>query len=1043
MKLLSLIKLSLKSALYYKRTGLLVALGLSIAGAVTTGSLIIGDSVKGSIRHSSLARLGRITHAVRINGFATASMTARLAKELGTSISPAIVTKGVVENQNSGETAPIVNIIGIDDSYKELYLRSDVISLGEGSAVVNEALAKDLGISKGDSVLVTVDRDSPIPSSSLFAQVDPVKNQRSMRLEIKSIASDIGPGGFRLDSSTQIPRNIFVSIAELSKAIEKTNKINTLLVSSGVPDSRIAAAVKKSAIAADYGIIISNSANGSEYVIKSDSVAFPDTVLKGILKATEHQKERVISSLYLANSLETTGKDKKKLHYSVIASVDPQPDFSHVSGRPVKDQQDIVLNEWAAKDLNVTVGNNLLLKYLVSQPGGTYQSQAANLRISGIIRLTGPAVNRDLVPVFEGITDADKIGDWQPPFPVDLQKVTDSDELYWEKYKATPKAFLHPDTMRKIWSAAANSSGWVTGIFSSAKDSGNLLDWNITNSIDTPPGQLIPVRANAIRSSQGNTDLAGVFFGLGMLLIYACSALAGSLIRISVGNRNKHAGILLAQGFTTKQTGIIVFLEWATWIKIGALASVPLGVFYAWVITKALNSWWQGAVGNSLLWMSVNPLSLILGFISALLIGFVTLYASIRGFSSRSVIDLLHNRSRTESETYKPTQNSRVLRIGILLLFAGVAVSFINPMYGLILAIPISLPLGVIAANRIVAHLSDKYPYLKKYRVSLRNEHLIFRHDAAAQLAAAAVILLIVSSQVRTVTSVDKESGTGGFALRAISSMPPGYDLSTPEGRAKLGFQPEDEALFKSTAIFSLPAADGDDISCLNLAKPGQPRILGVPEKLAARGGFGLDRKTWSAFTTKTSAIPAIGDKDSVTWNMKKKIVDTVNVTAENGDQAEIKLQGLIKQSLFAGELLVPEKDFVKMFPSKSQPRYFLISCPAEKTNELASLLRQTLGNAGLEVRTTSEIINSYLSVQNTYIAVLMALGGLALILGSGGQVTGIFRSLSQQRNHYAILLAIGFRRQDIINILIAEHAVVPGLREAYYAENLIEMVKP
>ena len=39
--------------------------------------------------------------------------------------------------------------------------------------------------------------------------------------------------------------------------------------------------------------------------------------------------------------------------------------------------------------------------------------------------------------------------------------------------------------------------------------------------------------------------------------------------------------------------------------------------------------------------------------------------------------------------------------------------------------------------------------------------------------------------------------------------------------------------------VYSLRVAAGEDASCLNLYRPTQPRVLGVPESLIERGGFG------------------------------------------------------------------------------------------------------------------------------------------------------------------------------------------------------------
>ena len=53
-----------RSLIYFWRINLAVVLGVAVATAVLTGALIVGDSVRGSLRDLSLSRLGKIDHAL-------------------------------------------------------------------------------------------------------------------------------------------------------------------------------------------------------------------------------------------------------------------------------------------------------------------------------------------------------------------------------------------------------------------------------------------------------------------------------------------------------------------------------------------------------------------------------------------------------------------------------------------------------------------------------------------------------------------------------------------------------------------------------------------------------------------------------------------------------------------------------------------------------------------------------------------------------------------------------------------------------------------
>src|SRR5438093_8840118 len=61
--------LARRSLRYYWRTNLAVVLGVATAVAVLAGALLVGESVRGSLRDLVLARLGKTDRAVMSTGF--------------------------------------------------------------------------------------------------------------------------------------------------------------------------------------------------------------------------------------------------------------------------------------------------------------------------------------------------------------------------------------------------------------------------------------------------------------------------------------------------------------------------------------------------------------------------------------------------------------------------------------------------------------------------------------------------------------------------------------------------------------------------------------------------------------------------------------------------------------------------------------------------------------------------------------------------------------------------------------------------------------
>ena len=64
-----MIGLILRGLTYYWRTNLAVVLGVATAVAVLAGALLVGDSVRGSLRDLVVGRLGRTDYVVASSGF--------------------------------------------------------------------------------------------------------------------------------------------------------------------------------------------------------------------------------------------------------------------------------------------------------------------------------------------------------------------------------------------------------------------------------------------------------------------------------------------------------------------------------------------------------------------------------------------------------------------------------------------------------------------------------------------------------------------------------------------------------------------------------------------------------------------------------------------------------------------------------------------------------------------------------------------------------------------------------------------------------------
>src|SRR5207247_9082102 len=82
---------------------------------------------------------------------------------------------------------------------------------------------------------------------------------------------------------------------------------------------------------------------------------------------------------------------------------------------------------------------------------GPLGARRGDLPIAAVVLIGGSAADRDLAPAYPGITEAESLGDWDPPFPIDLRRVRPVDEQYWKRYRTTPKAFIPIEVGQALW----------------------------------------------------------------------------------------------------------------------------------------------------------------------------------------------------------------------------------------------------------------------------------------------------------------------------------------------------------------------------------------------------------------------------------------------------------------------------------------------------------------------------------------------------------------------------------------------------------------
>ncbi|MBM3497999.1 MAG: FtsX-like permease family protein [Armatimonadetes bacterium] len=1059
---MSWLRLVLRSLAYHRGVGALVGFGLTIATAVVTGALVTGDSVSGSLRDTGLARLGRVDYALAAPTYFPTNLAERLAAEAtgggpAVELAAAVVTQGAARNLQTEVVTPGVTVFGVDEALGRLQGQAALAALNGRQCALNRALAGDLGVQAGESLLLTLHHQRSIATLTLFARRGRQEVAPSLRLTVAEVLPEGGPGDFRLNTQSSTPRNLFVSRDWLTQQLGLEGRANVLLAACPAGDRRQAGerlqeGLAKACVLDDLGLSVKANDEQGYVSLLSEAMLLSEPQVQAAMGAGRDCGARVaLTSVYLATRIARSAPSaRREIAYAVIAGLEPLAPFPGAGRKAAPSEGCVWVNAWAAEDLGCRVGETLEVSYLVPTADGTYPEARTKLRLEAIVGLSGPAADRGLTPDFEGMTDAAHVKDWDPPFPIDLTRVTDRDEEYWERYRATPKAFASVATVRAMWQSAptGKNSPWVTSVRVAPPTGGDAaaLQESLAEALGrklTPQASglaFAPLRRLTLGAAKGTSDFRQLFLGLSMFLVFSGAGLAGMLLRLSVDRRASDVGLLLACGCHPGGVSRALFAEGVVLTASSALVGVPLGVLYAGGLIRALGAWWQGALGDTPgLWLHVQPGSLLAGGLCGLCVGLLVAALSVRRLRGRPVLELL---SGWQAMEVKPDAGRPWAASLLLLASAGGGLLLGGLAHGGGPVAPQGAFFGIGAAL-LVAGLASASLALRRLRRSggaTRSlPRLALRNAAAAGgrslltlglLACATFVVVATATNARDFSASDvtnRQSGAGGFSLVATSSVPLAFDVGAPAGRANLGFAPGDEAELEGVEIVSLLASPGEDVSCLNLARPSAPRVLGVPAAMVERGGFspisqGRGEASWKLLepTETGGAVPAFGDAASVQWTLHSGLGKVLAIPA-----GKLRFVGLLPGSLFAGELLVSEANFRRLFPAVSAPSFFLIATPPGREQAVAEVLRRNLGELGLEVRTTRETLNDFIRVQNTYLSMFLTLGGLGLLLGTVGLGATLMRSALERRRELALMSAVGFDRGKVGRALLIENGAL------------------
>ena len=462
-----------RSLTYYWRTNLAVVAGVAIGVAALAGALLVGDSVRASLRELFLERLGKVDYAISSSGFFREKLASDLQLDSQFSDAfhaacPLIVLEGLVTHQESGRRGSGVRVYGVDERFWKFHAAPATQRLANREVFLSSALAEELGGKTGDTVLLRIQKPEAVPAEWLHGRKG--NAGRTIRLAIRKVLPASALGEFSLHPQQGQVRAVFVPLQRLQQELELEGKVNTILVSERDPGpgrtnaaklERLGKLLKDTFTLEDLGVQLRVLEQRRSLVLESDSGLINDPLAQAA-RETANRLDLHASAIftYLANRIRSGSRE---IPYSLVAAIDreqyealqgtaarraPLPSASVL---PSSSLPPIMLNDWAARDLAVREGQTTSLEYYVWEQQGRLLTRKAQFQLTGIVPIEGVAADADLAPEYPGITDSDNLGDWNPPFPIDLGRIRPRDEQYWDQYRTTPKAFILLEKGQELW----------------------------------------------------------------------------------------------------------------------------------------------------------------------------------------------------------------------------------------------------------------------------------------------------------------------------------------------------------------------------------------------------------------------------------------------------------------------------------------------------------------------------------------------------------------------------------------------------------------
>lgn len=768
-----------QSRKHYRRFYRLVTFAVILMTAVLTGSLLLGESVRGTLVQRVSERLGK-TETIITSGTGFMSET---------------LIRHPLMNHAQGYLL-MDGFVSVGDKLLSVYVwGTDAENLAAGEVVVNEPLRQKLG--NQEDMVLHLPAHNLVPSGSLFVTKS---YATQMRVHVAGVKRVEEGGNLLLKNEQTLPLNVFIDRRQLAEKMELEGKINLVLSDDIIEEKQLVACWTPE----QSGIHLTDS------MLTYDGVFIPHSIVN---KLAPHPSP--LATIYLSYFVNDLISETDTIPYSFVTAI------NEWEGEPLEGQ-DMILSDYAAERLRVHEGDSIRMDYFITKQLKNLDTKEQTLRVKRIVPLASFMHDSLLMTDFPGLTRVENCTDWDSDLPINMDRVQKVDEDFWHAYRQTPKAIVSYEAASPDWSNAFGSATALRFASTLNAKPSTLHSQLIPQDADV---RLYHPRAEGLKGARGGVDFASLFLSLGFFIILAAILLMKNPLLEMFTLRQGEIELYRQLGFKDKTIGKRLFMEAFSVILVASPWGVIAGLLYSSLTLWLLGNVWSGATHTEGFSLHIQPLTLFVGWVVSLLMAAATLGL------------VLWNLLKFHISHLSPYTSHLTPLTSYLSLFLTIALIVLNFIYLHSMALFIVCGLlwiltgGLFLRLYIIRHPSRE---MSRTQLMWQSIHASLKQHLLAYWTLSLGVFTVFAVGLNRSDFSQAVQATGGYQFYVDSRVPIQYDLNNRVVRHKLSLQ----SLPDSTYFLSFLRHTQDEASCLNLNQVSTPTVLGVD--LADMEPFGL-----------------------------------------------------------------------------------------------------------------------------------------------------------------------------------------------------------